>query len=100
MIRILPSTLQDRVAAHLEHLTTYSDVHDKVVSLVQASSRYGASDAMDCSGLGREEYYGEDGGEVDIDAITNESLCTVRWLRSLCPGLCHADGQRQRRRKV
>ena len=51
MVRILPQPLQDRVAEHLGRLTTYQEAQNKVVKLVQASSRYGGVDAMmDCSG--------------------------------------------------
>ena len=43
MVSILPQTLQERVAEHLDRLTTYNEVHSKIIGLVQASSRYSAS---------------------------------------------------------
>ena len=86
LISILPNGLQERVMEHLDRLLTYNDVHDKVVSLVQASPKYMNGDAMDCSGLDREEYYGEDGGEIDIDAIS-KNLC------ARCDGFGHYAGE-------
>ena len=51
MISILPQALQARVEEQLDRLTTYRDVHSKIVSLAQSSSKYSVSDAMDGSGL-------------------------------------------------
>ena len=44
MLRNLPSTWQDKVCEHLGRLTTCREVHDKVTSLAQSSSRYPMSD--------------------------------------------------------
>ena len=66
MISILPQGLQERVAEHLDRFTTYHEVHDKIVGLVQASSRYSASDAMDCSAVDK---YAADEEEADINAL-------------------------------
>ena len=67
MISILPQSLQEPVAEHLDRLTTYHEVYDKIVGLVQASSRYSASDAMDCSAI--DEYAAEE-DEADINALS------------------------------
>ena len=73
MIRILPQALQERIQEHLDRLTTYQEVHDKAVNLVQSSAKYGGSDAMDCSGL--DDWYGDlcvspNHEEEDINAIS------------------------------
>ena len=86
MIQILPQSLQDRVQEHLDRLTTYSEVHDKVVGLVQASSKYSGGDAMDCSQL--EEQSGEPGGspwEEQEDEINAPS----RFQCARCQGYGH-----------
>ena len=41
-----------------------------MVGLAQSSSKYTASDAMDCSGLDREDNWGDDNKDIDIDAIS------------------------------
>ena len=57
MVRILLAALQERVHEQLDRLTSYN----KVVSLVQSSSKYG-SDEMDCSWVaeGSDQGYEED----------------------------------------
>lgn len=70
MISVLPGLLQDRIAEYLDRLTTYNEVHDKVVSLIQSSSKYAVGDAMDCSSLERDDYYGNEGEDIDTDAIS------------------------------
>lgn len=73
LISILPTSRQECIMEHLDRLTTYNEVHDKVVSVVQACPRYSASDAMDCSGLDYYEGYTEDyTEEADIDAISRD----------------------------
>ncbi len=56
MVRILPQSLQERIHEHLDRLTSYKEVYDKVVSLVQSSSKYG-NDEMDCSWVGENSGY-------------------------------------------
>ena len=69
LIGILPNSLQERIMEHLDRLITYNDVHAKVVSLVQASPKYMAGDAMDCSGL---DYNDDQYEDMDIDALSRD----------------------------
>ena len=68
MLKILPTSLQERIAEHLDRLTTYNEVHDKIVSLVQSSSRYNLGDAMDCSAVDYGDY-GQD-EDADVNALS------------------------------
>ena len=46
LLNILPNALQSRLLEHLDRLTDYKEVRDKIVSLVQSQRN---PDAMDCS---------------------------------------------------
>ena len=70
LVKILPNTLQERVNEHLDRLVTYKDVHAKIVNLIQSSSKYSASDAMDCSGV--DEYYEDSYEEADVNALARD----------------------------
>ena len=72
MISILPQTLQERAVEHFDRLTTYNDVHAKIIGLVQASSRYSASDAMGCSAV---DEYTEEDEDSEINALS-KNHCT------------------------
>ena len=86
MIRMLPQSLQDRVQEHLDRLTTYQEVHDKVVSLVQSSSKYSSGDAMDCSQL--DERSGSPGGSWE-DEEGEDVNALSRFQCSRCNGYGH-----------
>lgn len=68
LLKMFPTTLQERAMEDLDRLATDRKVHDKVVSLAQSSSKDSPSDAMDCSGV---DEYDEDGyDDLDINAIS------------------------------
>ena len=75
LISILPNGLQERVMEHLDRLATYIEVHDKLTSLVQSSTRYNVGDAMDCSGLDHGDELGDD---LNIDAVSRDQ-CSRCW---------------------
>ena len=75
LLKALPNTLSDRLIEQMDRLKSYKEVHDKVVSLVQANIKHKNGDEMDCSGLDadtvlrdgeEEEAYG------DIDAVARD----------------------------
>ena len=67
MVRTLPADLQNKVFEHMDRLTTYREVKEKVVSLVQSIPKY-ASDEMDCSWVG----VPVPGDDVDLQSEDNE----------------------------
>ena len=69
LVKILSNALQERVNEHLDRLTTYKDVHGKISNLVQPSSKYSLSDAMDCSAV--DDYNDEAYGEADVNALAH-----------------------------
>ena len=79
ILNILPAAVQGRVYEHLDRLTTYEKVREKIVSLVQVSR---GPDDMDCSLVDRggEEQWPEEGwwpeenqeGEKDVNAFSTE----------------------------
>ena len=57
----------------MDRLVTYKEVHDKIVNLVQSSSRYNYGDAMDVSGVDSTAPRGggdETAEELSLDALS------------------------------
>ena len=77
LVKILPNALQERVNEHLDRLTTYTDVHAKIINLAQSSSKYNVNDAMDCSAV--DDYDDESYDDADVNAL-------ARGERSHCGG--------------
>ena len=80
LVKILPNALQERVNEHLDRLTTYKDVHAKIINLVQSSSKYNLNGAMDCSAV--DDYDNEFHEETDVNALTKDQ-------RGRCGGMGH-----------
>ena len=101
MVRILPQALQERVYEQLDRLTSYKEVYDKVVSLVQSSSKYG-NDEMDCSWVGEtsgyeyEEELCEPNTLEEVNALGNGRLLPVRWFRPHGQRVLYARRKSQR----
>ena len=80
LLNILPVTIQSRVYEHLDWLTTYEKVREKVTSLVQVGK--GPGD-VDCGNLNvdEEEQWPDDRNwwpeeeETDVGAVTPETQC-------------------------
>ena len=80
LLNILPNALQSRLLEHLDRLTDYKEVRDKIVSLVQSQRN---PDAMDCSLLdggpqtehqdddGYTEGYTEEEEAMDLAALAD-----------------------------
>ena len=78
MLRVFPASVSERVHEHLDRLTQYREVQHKVVSLVQAESKWSANDATDCY-VGAASWAEEQ--SKDINALANQF--------SKCPGFGH-----------
>ena len=90
LLKVLPAALAEKVVEQLDRLKSYREVHDKVVSLVQSSSKYMLSDEMDCSQLDATvpRDGGVWGGRALLGCYLQGPLCPVwrpRTLRQRLP---------------
>ena len=85
LLKAPPTALGDRLMELMDRLVTYKEVHDKIVNLVQSSSRYNYGDAMDVSGV--DSTVPRDGGEEMGEEISLDALSRDTCAR--CGGFGH-----------
>ena len=95
LLSIMSHAVQTKMLEHLDMLTTYQHVRDKIVSLVQVSQ---SPDAMDCSGCDPEQPWTAPGGDEELWLTAEEEERDIAALADVKCNRC--GGKRPLRQEL